>query len=65
MLKNYLERENKEQVEKKWVKSNFIFFYSTPSIIRITASRKVKWDNYVAGMAEYRAILTFLAREPE
>jgi hypothetical protein len=33
--------------------------------VRIIESRKIKWDNCVTDMGEFRTILKILAREPE
>jgi hypothetical protein len=39
--------------------------YSSPSIIRIIKSRKIKWVGYVARMGEKRNAYRLLVRKPE
>jgi hypothetical protein len=40
-------------------------FYSSPSIIRIIKSRRMKWAGHVARMREKRNVYTLLVRKPE
>jgi hypothetical protein len=39
--------------------------YSTPSIIRIIKSRRMRWVGHVAGMGEVRKVYRFLVGKPE
>jgi hypothetical protein len=39
--------------------------YSSPSIIRMIKSRRVRWDGHVARMSEKRNAYTLLVRKPE
>jgi hypothetical protein len=39
--------------------------YSSPSIIRITKSRKMRWAGYVARMGEKRNVYRLLVEKPE
>jgi hypothetical protein len=39
--------------------------YSSPSIITISKSRRMRWAGHVAGMGEKRNAYRILARKPE
>jgi hypothetical protein len=39
--------------------------YSSPSIIRIIMSRRLRWAGHVARMGEKRNVYTLLVRKPE
>jgi hypothetical protein len=39
--------------------------YSSPSIIRIMKSRRIRWARHLAGMGEKRNAYRFLVRRPE
>jgi hypothetical protein len=39
--------------------------YSSPSIIRIIKSRRLRWAGHVARMGEKRNVYRFLVRKPE
>jgi hypothetical protein len=40
-------------------------FYSSPSIIRMIKSRRVRWAGHVAHMGEKRNVYRILARNPK
>jgi hypothetical protein len=41
------------------------YLYSSPSIIRITKSRRMRWANHVARMGEKRTAYRLLVGKPE
>jgi hypothetical protein len=44
---------------------SFIFFYSSPNIIRQIKSRRMKWAGHVACMREERKVYKVLVGKPE
>jgi hypothetical protein len=40
-------------------------FYSSPSIIRVVKSRRIRWAGHVSGMGEKRNAYRLLVRKPE
>jgi hypothetical protein len=57
-----------DEVTGKWRKlrnKELHNLYSSPSIIRIIKSRRIRWAGHVAGMGEKRNAYRFLAGKPE
>jgi hypothetical protein len=58
----------KDEVKREWRKlhnEELRDLYSSPSIIRIIKSRKVRWARHVARMGEKRNAYRLLVRKPE
>jgi hypothetical protein len=58
----------RDEVTEKWGKLNneeLRDLYSSPSIIRITKSRRMRWAGHVARMGEKRNVYRLLVRKPE
>jgi hypothetical protein len=57
----------RDEVTWEWKKlhNEFNDLYSTPNIIRVTKSRKMRWAGHRACMGERRAVYRVLVGKPE
>ena len=49
----------------KFNNSNTLFFYSSPNIVRVIKSRRMRWTGYVARMGKKRGVYRILLGKPE
>jgi len=48
-----------------WHNGDLNDLYSSPNIVRVITSRRMRWAGHVARMGEERGVYRFLVREPE
>jgi hypothetical protein len=61
-------RQKRDEVTGRWRKlhnDELRDLYSSPSIIRIIKSRRIRWAGHVARMGEKRNVYWLLVRKPE
>ena len=50
---------------RKWYNEELNDLYSSPNIVRVIKSRRMKWAVHVARMGEERGVYSFLVGKPE
>jgi hypothetical protein len=51
--------------ENIWIKEELNDLYTSPNIVRVIKSRRMRWAGYVARMEEGRGVHKVLVRKPE
>jgi len=59
--------ENRDEVTGEWRKlhNELNDLYSSPSIVRVIKSRRMRWAGHVARMGEGKGLYTVLVGKPE
>ena len=52
-------------MSKSWLNEELHDLYSSPNIVRVIKSRRVRWAGHVARMSEEREVHRFLVGKPE
>ena len=65
---NYNEKNKKDEVTWEWGKlhnEELNDLYSSPNIVRVIKSRRMRWAGHVARMEESRGVYRVLVGKPE